>query len=73
MSEKSEVAAMRARIDAEHEASCRALHAPAFVASHKMINARMERTALLVQAAIDRRGSFEAAKEEISFIMEREA
>ena len=49
---QSEVARTRERIDLQIEAARRALHAPAVVANHQSITARMERMAIHLQALV---------------------
>lgn len=69
---ESEIARMRARIDAEERASRLALTGLAHTSPHRFITARMEHLAGVVQGLIDEFGA-EGAQDLIVQAMEREA
>lgn len=69
---ESEIARMRARIDAEERASQLALTGLAQVSPHRFITARMEHLAGVVQGLIEEYGK-EGAQALIVQAMEREA
>jgi len=71
--EKSEIAQLRARIDAEYEAGQRALYSPAQgVSQHHIITARMERTGAYAHQLIKQLGP-QAAMPLIFTMMEKDA
>ncbi len=71
--EKSEVAQLRAQIDAEYEAGRRALYAPAQgVSRHQFITARMQRTGAYASQLIEHKGA-QAAMPLIVEMMDKEA
>lgn len=69
---ESEIARMRAQIDAEERAGQLALTGPAHTSSHRFITARMENLAGVVQGLIEEYGT-EGAQALIVQAMEREA